>query len=223
MAMENYVRTDESAILRVIKDSLNVRLWAITMTLIVFAVLATFIYELSKPKPIVVIDSSTGRTFHSMTEERLTYNIMEKMAMRSSMQFCERFYNYTSTQIAEYRKDAVSMMSKPVFEKLPQNWIEDDNVKSCIKLNATGSFDWILKPSVIYAKDPNYITLCQFTVNVTIGGISHASQKINVKLYWQRLIDYDFYKLENGLLLVKYDEIADYSKELKEAINKINQ
>ncbi len=221
--MNKYVRTDENAIIRVLKDSLNVRLWAVSMTVIVIVTLVTLMIEISKPKLLAVIDSSTGQTFHGVTQQRLTYSIIEKLVMRSSLVFCEAFYSYSTFTVTEDRKKAASMMNKQAFEKLPANWLDNDDVKTCKKLGATANFDWILKPTVTYAKDPNYISFCQFSRDVSISGMPRNSHKINVKLYWQRIDNYDYLQTENGLVLVGFEELNDDSKELKDEITKINK
>ena len=69
--INKYVRSDENIILRGFKDTVNVRLWAISMTVIVVITLMTLIIEKRKSQDITIIDSATGRMYHSRTSSRI--------------------------------------------------------------------------------------------------------------------------------------------------------
>ncbi len=216
------IRSDHEFTASLTKSIIIWRLVSVLFTVIIVGSFIVTLNALKRPRLITVIDSSSGKTYTSMSESRMSKTIVERQLIYYSKVFCESFLSENYVTVINDRKEAIDLMHPELEVQLPEDFAKRKGVAEIISSKSSTTFDWTIKPVVSSAADPYYTVFCQFTKRTKKQGYKAFSQKYNIKLDWGRLINNtDPFNRPHDLVLIKFEELDDNSAELKHQLNLI--
>lgn len=212
------MRNDHEFIYEQIRGILNVRIWAVSMTGVTSIAIVLLYLQSIGPQRVAVINEETGKTYHAIATRDVSESLVEKQLRRSTHLFCEQYYNRDYQQIESARAAALAQMSQQMREK-EKDIVRTDHIEEIMKNRITGRIEWITQPQITLTNDPRYTTIAQFYVVETIGDVETHRDKVNVRLDWYRVDNYNYYERENGFYVVAKKELSENSQEFKTHIN----
>lgn len=191
--------------------------------LVSLLLIVALIMSFRRPQRIAVIDSSSGKSYSTVTQT-YTKDLLEMNLIYYSREFCESFYNANHTEIEGARRVAVANMHPTLVSKMKisNDFYNDSYVKNIKKNLGTCTFDWITVPRITVRNDPRYTVFCQFRRIIKLNGNLYES-KHNVIIHWIRYKNIDPMKKPSPVFVLDFADSDINSEEVKEQLELITR
>jgi len=192
------------------------------VTVIVIALVIAIVIIASRPQRVVVIDSSTGRTFTASSQQGVTSSLIDRQVSYYSARVIEDFFNYDFQAITRARQSVFDLAGADFRKKLGEKYVDNEDVRRCVEDKAQSIFQWEILPRVTMRNDPYYSTFATFQRVVRVGGVTRELKKFNVKADWGRLNEnIEYSRRPHALVLLNITVLNEGSMELNEQLHRI--
>jgi len=206
----------------VLQSAFNARIGLVMVTLIVIVLVIAIVIIASRPQRVVVIDSSTGRTFAASSQQGVTSSLIDRQVCYYSARVIEDFFNYSFQTITRARQNVFDLAGADFRKKLGERYVDNEDVRRCVDDKAQSNFQWEILPRVTMRNDPYYSTFATFQRVVLVGGVTREIKKFNVKVDWGRLNEnVEYSRRPHALVLLNITVLNEGSIEHNEQLNRI--